>query len=48
MKENHGVRRFIKSIKISNKKGQAMHEWPITAICALVGEASPSILLFLE
>jgi len=24
MKENHGVGRFIKSIKMSNKKGQAM------------------------
>ena len=42
MKENHGVGRFIKSIKMSNKKGQAMREWPISAICTLVGEASPS------
>ena len=42
MKENHGVGRFIKSIKMSNKKGQAMRGWTIIAIRALVGEASPN------
>ena len=42
MKENHGVGRFIKSIKMSNKKGQAMLFDIIIQKAALVGEASPS------